>query len=158
MEINITLVIQAVNFLIAFWLLKILYVSQLKPIFSARAEKIARDIEEAESLRSDALAQKAEYEAALHDARKEAGAILKQAVQYGEQTKAELLGKSKEEARLIVEKARAEARTEKERLYMEIKSHTAELAVAMASKILKESVDPETHQKMVQTFARKVGN
>ena len=158
MEINITLVIQAVNFLIAFWLLKILYVSQLKPIFEARAARIAKDMEEAESLRSDAMAEKAEYEAKLHDARKEAGAILQQAVQHGEQVKAELLSKSREEARQIVEKAQAEARAEKERLFQEVKGYTAELAVAMASKILKESVDPETHQKMVQTFARKVGN
>jgi F-type H+-transporting ATPase subunit b len=158
MEFNITLVIQAINFIIAFFILKALYVSQLKPIFEARAARIAREIEEAEALNSDAMARKADYEAKLNEARKEAGTILQQAVQHGEQVKAELLSKSREEARQIVEKGREEIRLEKERLFKEVKGHTAELAVAMASRLLRETVDPETHQKMVRTFAQKVGN
>ena len=109
-----TLIFALINFFILlFCLKKFLY----KPLFNMldeRAATIAKNVDDAEQARDEANALKAEYEASLKEAQTKAQEIIQNANKLGEETRAEIVAKAREEAARASEKAREEINREKE--------------------------------------------
>jgi F-type H+-transporting ATPase subunit b len=101
---------------------------------------------------------KLETQQNLMDSRKEAQEIVARAQKIGEETKAEVLAKAKEEA--AVERARAVAEIEsaKEKAVGELRETAATLAIMAAEKVLGREISVEDHQKMVKDFVNEVGD
>ena len=103
-----TLIFALINFFILlFCLKKFLY----KPLFNMldeRAATIAKNVDDAEQARDEANALKAEYEASLKEAQTKAQEIIQNANKLGEETRAEIVAKAREEAARASEKAREE--------------------------------------------------
>ena len=108
-----TLIFALINFFILlFCLKKFLY----KPLFNMldeRAATIAKNVDDAEQARDEANALKAEYEASLKEAQTKAQEIIQNANKLGEETRAEIVAKAREEAARASEKAREEINREK---------------------------------------------
>lgn len=74
-ELNITLIIQLVNFLILLALLNVLIYKPIRGIVKQRQAKMSSDLTEIERFNEQARSKLDEYQAALDRARKEAGEI-----------------------------------------------------------------------------------
>ena len=74
-ELNITLFIQLVNFLILLALLNVVMYRPIRAVVKQRAAKLSGDLTDIESFNDQASSKLAEYHAALDAARKEAGDV-----------------------------------------------------------------------------------
>ena len=140
-----TLIFALINFFILlFCLKKFLY----KPLFNMldeRAATIAKNVDDAEQARDEANALKAEYEASLKEAQTKAQEIIQNANKLGEETRAEIVAKAREEAARASEKAREEINREKEQALKDLRAEVADLAVDAASKIIGRNVTVADH-------------
>lgn len=156
-EIGPTTILQAVNFIILFIVMQKMFFPYLMEEMKKREEMIKKDLDEAESVNAEALSLKEEYEAKLKGARQEATQIIQQASSEGERIKNELIAESKTEAHHITQRARTEIEQEKRKVMEELKNQVAALASAMAAKVLRESLDQESQQKIMEQILKKVG-
>lgn len=114
-----------------------------------KIEAIREQLAEAESLRKDAEALKAEYEAKAAAADKEAAAMVERAKHEAEA----IVAKAAEDAEALVErrKAMAEAKivAEERAAIDELRATAAKAATAAAAKLIAERNDASTDKKLV---------
>lgn len=153
-----TLIFAIINFLILLFCLKKFLYKPLFKMLDERASTIAKNLDEAESARDEANALKAEYEASLKEAQTKAQEIIQNANKLGEETRAEIVAKAREEAVRASEKAREEINREKEQALKDLRAEVADLAVDAASKIIGRNVTVADHENLVNEFIKEVGD
>lgn len=143
------LIAQIINFLI---LLAILYRFLYRPLLkmlSDRTKKIEKGIKDAQDTQIK-LAEITEKEkAVLGEAKKEAQNIIMQAEKTATEQKEDMKVKAKSEVELIVKEAKLQIASEKTNMINEAKKEVAELAIAIAEKILKEKIDRKKDQQII---------
>ena len=147
-----------INFFI---LLAILYKFAYGPILQMlddRKNTIESSLHHAEEIRVEIERMKLETQQNLMDSRKEAQEIVARAQKIGEETKAEVLAKAKEEAAIERTRAVAEIESAKEKAVGELRETAATLAIMAAEKVLGREIAVADHQKMVKDFVNEVGD
>ena len=153
---QITVIAQIFNFFLFMFIISKLFLRPVKKILDQRAGQIRQDIEEAETLKTKAGALREEYENKLRDANAEAQEIYRNAVASGESVKNEVISVAKAEARHERERAEEEIKISIEKAEKELRAHVADLAITVADKVLKETLDRKSHDKLLAEFVRKV--
>ena len=148
-----TVIFAIINFVILFALLKKFLYKPLFNMLDERASIIENSLDEAENARNEAQAMKAEYEESLKEAQSKAQEIIQNANKLGEQTRAEIVAKAREEAQRATDKAREEINREKEQALNDLRGE-----VAAAAKIIGRSVTEADHEKLVGEFIKEVGD
>lgn len=152
-----TLIAAILNFLVLLFLLKkFLY----KPIFNmldARSSEIEKNLTDAEQARNEAASLKSEYEADLKNAQAHAQEVIQNASKLGEQTRADIVARAREEADRAAEKAREEIAREKEQALVDLRTEVANLAVDAATKVVGRTVTVTDHENLVNEFIKEVG-
>lgn len=141
-------------------LLVVLRVFLYKPVFQmleARKAEINDNLDDAAKAKEDALALKAQYDASLKEANKEAQSIIAEASQLGEKTRGEMIAKAKEDADRVTERAKAEINREKNQALKDLREEVANLAMDAAAKVVRHEVTPQDHRVMIEEFLAKVG-
>ena len=147
-----------INFFI---LLAILYKFAYGPILQMlddRKNTIESSLHHAEEIRVEIERMKLETQQNLMDSRKEAQEIVARAQKIGEETKAEVLAKAKEESAVERARAIAEIESAKEKAVGELRETAATLAIMAAEKVLGREISVQDHQKMVKDFVNEVGD
>lgn len=125
-----------------------------KPILTM-VNKREKDIEEALELakktRAEMAALQSQNENLLREAKAERDAIVKDAREVATKMVEEAKAKAKAEATKLVEDARIAITTEKNAALAEVKSQVAELAMEIATKVVKTSLDDASKQKELAT-------
>ena len=124
-----------------------------KPILAQlkhREEVIAATIHSAEKREKQAEALNVEYEQRLAGAEEEAGAILSEARADAARQREKVLADAREEARQYAESAKAELEKAREQALAELRAVAAEVATDAAGRIIRRSLDPEDHRRLVQ--------
>jgi F-type H+-transporting ATPase subunit b len=149
MNINLTLISQAVAFALFIWFtIKFIWPPLIKAI-EQRQKQIAEGLAAAERGKQDLeLAAKRAAEE-LQRAREQAGEIISQAEKRGVAVIDEAKNAAKAEAERIVTGAKAEIEQEVFRAKEALRAQVAVLAVTGAEKILKREVDAKTHAQML---------
>ncbi|HEX2882943.1 MAG TPA: F0F1 ATP synthase subunit B [Candidatus Limnocylindria bacterium] len=156
-DINwVSLGFQVVNFLLLLYLLNRLLFKPLLSRMDERAEKIREGLENAEAAARDRDLARAEREAAVTEARKEAADMLARANKIAEDTRNEILSDARTEAERVTAKARDEITAEKERAMAELREQVADLALAAAGKLVRSEMDAPTHRRLVEEFLAEV--
>ena len=96
------------------------------------------------------LALESEQAGMLHQTKAESMVILEQARDDAERRKRELLEGAKQEVSRLVEQGKVQLTAEKNQMIRDAKQEIVEIAIAAATKILKESVDEKRSQKLAQ--------
>ena len=149
MNMNLTMVAQAIAFFIFFWVCKQFVWPPLLTAIDERRAKIAAGLAEAEK-----------GKAALAEGEKEKAVMLKEA----RDTVADLRAQNEKSALRQIDEAKAQAKVEAERIIAaahaqivqeqqkardQLREQVAALAVAGAEKILKREVDAKVHADML---------
>ncbi len=121
-NLNVTLLIQAVNFLILIALLSRFLFSPLKKFLAERAEGIEKALAEAKGAREAAAKAQEEYRAQILATQREAAALREQAQRDVEAERQRLLKASRDEAQRLMEEAKAaiEAETKRARATLRV--------------------------------------
>jgi F-type H+-transporting ATPase subunit b len=148
------LIVAALAFLVVFLFMQRLVIPRINQTLDARRQKIQGDLEEAERNRREAEDLLSDYRRQLSGARDEANRIIEEARQSAEQMRRDLEGRAQDEARGIVERAQEEIRAERDRVFQELKAQVGELSLALAGRMVGESLDRDRHLRMVDDYIR----
>jgi F-type H+-transporting ATPase subunit b len=150
------LVFQIVNFLLLLYLLNRLLFKRVFAFLDQRQERIAKGLEDAEAAARDRELARAEREAALDEARKEAQTMIARATKIAEDSRAEIVAAARAEAEKVAAKATAEITAEKQRAISELRGQVADLALQAAGKLVGSEMNAPTQRRLVEEFLADV--
>ncbi len=147
---------QVVNFLLLLYLLNRFLFKPVLARLDERSTKIGKGLEDAEVAARDRELARAEREAAVTEARKDAADMLARANKIAEDTRKEILDQARSEAEKVTARAREEIVAEKDRAMAEIRSQVADLALMAAGKLVQREMDGPTQRRLVEEFLAEV--
>ncbi len=150
------LAFQVINFLVLLYLLNRFLFKTVLARLDERSAKISKGLEDAEAAARDRELARAEREAAVTEARKEANEMIARANKIAEDTRNEILADARAEAEKVSTRAREEIVAEKDKAMAEIRGQVADLALAVAGKLVRREMDGPTQRRLVEEFLAEV--
>jgi F-type H+-transporting ATPase subunit b len=150
------LAFQIINFLLLLYLLNRFLFRRVFAFLDERQARIAKGLEDAESAARDRELARAEREAAVDEARKEAAAMIARATKIAEDSRAEIVAGAKTEAEKVTARARDEIVAEKDKAMAELRAHVADLALQAAAKLVRSEMNATTQRRLVEDFLAEV--
>ncbi|MFW6028906.1 MAG: F0F1 ATP synthase subunit B [Halanaerobiales bacterium] len=151
-NINTTLLWEAINFFVLLWLLKRYLYTPLTDMLDKRKNKIESDIQEAKDKKKEAQELKEKYEKQLSEARSEAQEIVEEAEERAKEKANNIVEEAREDAQRIKERNEAEIEQAKEEAVAELKEEVSSISLMAASKFLREQLDEEKHKKLINQY------
>lgn len=152
-----SMVLQLIATVILFFILKHFLHEPVSKYMNERQNKIQNDIDDAKSLKGEALELKTQYETSINEAKAEGQEIIESARKRGEEIKEDIIKEAKVEADGIIERARKEIEREKEKALDEIKVQAGDMAILIASKVIDEELDTNLQNDLIDKFIDEVG-
>ena len=152
-----TFLAQICNLMIQLVIFKKLLLNPVKKVIAERKAKADSQIADAEKLRTEAEAMKAEYEQNLQNARTEANQIVAAAQKTATARSEELLGEARAQAAALKQKAEADIAQERKKAVNEVKDEIGGMAMEIASKVVEREIKEADHQDLIDEFIINVG-
>ena len=149
MNLNLTLIAQAVEFLVFLWFCKAFIWPWLMKKIEERQKMIADGLAEAERGRSSLADAQKQTEVILRDARNRAQELVTAAEKAASQRIEESKSQAKTEGDRLVAAAKASIEQEVQSAKQQLREQVAALAVSGAEKILAREVDARAHSEML---------
>jgi F-type H+-transporting ATPase subunit b len=153
-----SLIVQVINFLILLVILQRLLYKPFLAKMGERTQAIQKSLDEAQAARAEATRQQEENETRLRAAHAEAAAIRAQAMKEASEEQKRLVEAARAESQRLVESAKAQMDADVRRAREELRREVADLATAVAEKLVRRSLRDEDHRRIVAEAITKVGN
>jgi F-type H+-transporting ATPase subunit b len=150
------LLFQVINFLLLLYLLNRFLFKRVLGLLDERQTKITKGLEDAEAAARDRELARAEREAAVDEARKEAQAMIARATKIADDSRAEILAEAKAQAEKVTQRATEEITAEKDRAMAELRTTVADLALEAAGRLVRSEMDGKTQRRLVEEFLTEV--
>ena len=156
MNLNATLLIQTVVFVILGWVtMKFIWPPLIRAI-DDRRDKIADGLAAAERGYKELQSANSEAQVIINDAREKALKIVDQANRRSGEIIEEARSTAMSEGQRLVSDARQEAALEQARARDQLRRDVGTLAVAGASRLLQREIDPKAHADLIEQLAREI--
>ena len=152
-----TFLAQICNLMIQLVIFKKLLLNPVKKVIAERKAKADSQIADAQKLRTEAEAMKAEYEQNLQNARTEANQIVAAAQKTATTRSEELLGEARAQAAALKQKAEADIAQERKKAVNEVKDEIGGMAMEIASKVVEREISEADHKDLIDEFIKNVG-
>ena len=152
-----TFLAQICNLMIQLVIFKKLLLNPVKKVIAERKAKADSQIADAQKLRTEAEAMKAEYEQNLQNARTEANQIVAAAQKTATVRSEELLGEARAQAAALKQKAEADIAQERKKAVNEVKDEIGGMAMEIASKVVEREIREADHKDLIDEFIKNVG-
>ncbi|HTW90129.1 MAG TPA: F0F1 ATP synthase subunit B [bacterium] len=152
----VLLLVQLLTFGAAVFLLWKFFWKPLKGFMKNRADRIENDIRSAGELKSEAENLKQKWDEQMGEAEVKAQAIIQQGVEQGGFRRDEIVRDAEAEAKRLLDDANVRIAEEKRKTARELRTETVALAMLIAERALKQSVDPGVQERLVKEFAEKL--
>ena len=149
MNINATLLVQALSFAFLIWFTVKFIWPPLNRAIDERNKRIADGLAAAERGKAALVEAERKGESAMKEARERASGVLGDSEKRGAQIVEEARNEAKAEADRLVAAAREQIASELAKAKTELREQVAALAVAGAEKILQRQVDARAHADML---------
>ncbi|MBP3656925.1 MAG: F0F1 ATP synthase subunit B [Clostridia bacterium] len=136
---------------------KFLFVPVQK-IIQTRQQEIDGMYADAGKAKADAQAMQTEYQQKLSEARATSERMVKEAVVRGQSRSEEIVRHASEEASAILTKAASDAAMEKKKAINDAKDEIAEMAMAIASKVVGRELNGSDQAALVDHFIDELGD
>lgn len=156
MNINFTLIAQAIAFAVLIWFTVKFVWPPLLTAIEARQKEIADGLAAAQEGKSALEVAAKKSETTLNEAKQKASEIIGQAEKRAAQIIDEAKGNAKAEGDRIIAGAKAEIDQEVNRAKEGLRAHVSTLAVAGAEKILRKEIDAKAHSEMLAKLAAEL--
>lgn len=156
MNINFTLVAQAIAFAVLIWFTVKFVWPPLLHAIETRQKEIADGLAAAQEGRSALEVAARKSEVTLNEAKQKASEIIGQAEKRGVQIIEDAKNQAKAEGERILAGAKAEIDQEINRAKESLRSQVSSLAVAGAEKILRKEIDAKAHSEMLAKLSAEL--
>ncbi len=136
LDLNITVLIQMVNFFIALYVLNALLIKPIRSILQERRDKIDGLVGDAEGFEREATERLEAYQADLARARQEGSALRDAARHEGAQKQQEIVSEAGRTAQAELAKAQEAFRVEADATLVELKKQVSTLANKLAVRVM----------------------
>ena len=152
-----TFLAQICNLMIQLVIFKKFLLNPVKQVIAERKAKADSQIADAEKLRTEAEAMKAEYEQNLQNARTEANQIVAAAQKTATARSEEIVGEARAQAAALKQKAEADIAQERKKAVNEVKDEIGGIAMEIASKVVEREISEKDHKDLIDEFIKNVG-
>ena len=154
----VTLIAQICNLFIQLLIVKIFFLDKIKAILDQRREAADKQITEAETAKSEALAIKKTYEQNMLEAKAKADDLLMTAQRTANSRSEEIISQAQQQAAQIKSKAAADIELEKKKAINEAKNEISDLAMAIAGKVVARELNANDQADMIDRFINELGD
>lgn len=147
-----------IAFAIVFFFIWRWAVPAFNTMLEQRQAAIAGQMSAAEKAKQEAESLLSDYKAQLADSKAEGNRIIEDARATAEQMKTEMLARAEADAQQIIAKAREEAENERDRALADARKQVGSISVDLASQIVGASLNPETHQALINRYLADLEN
>ena len=154
----VTLIAQICNLFIQLLIVKIFFLDKIKAILDQRREAADKQITEAETAKSEALAIKKTYEQNMLEAKAKADDLLLTAQRTANSRSEEIISQAQQQAAQIKSKAAADIELEKKKAINEAKNEISDLAMAIAGKVVARELNAGDQADMSDRFIDELGD
>ena len=152
-----TFLAQICNLMIQLVIFKKFLLKPIKQVIADRKAKADSEIADAQKLRTEAEAMKAEYEQILQNARTEANQIVTAAQKTATARSEEIVGEARAQAAALKQKAEADIAQERKKAVNEVKDEIGGIAMEIASKVVEREISEKDHKDLIDEFIKNVG-
>lgn len=152
-----TFLAQICNLMIQLLIFKKFLLKPVKQVIADRKAKADSEIADAQKLRTEAEAMKAEYEQNLQNARTEANQIVAAAQKTATARSEEIVGEARAQAAALKQKAEADIAQERKKAVNEVKDEIGGIAMEIASKVVEREISEKDHKDLIDKFIKNVG-
>lgn len=156
-NIDKSLIIQALNFAILLFVLHRLLYKPLLATMNERSSAIKKSLDEAQAARAEAARAREENAAQLKAAYAEAAAIREQALKEAGEEQRRLVEAARGESQRMIESAKAQLDADVRRAREELRREVSGLAVEIAEKLVRKSLRDEDHRRIVDDAIASIG-
>lgn len=156
MNINLTLIAQALAFAALIWLVATYIWPPLLRAIEERQQKIAEGLAAAERSQMDLAKSQDQVDAAMREARSKANEVIDQAHNRANQIIEQAKNDAVAEANRQKEIAQAEIDAAANRAREDLRRQVSTLAVAGAEKLLKREIDANAHKALLDELAAEI--
>lgn len=151
-ELAKDLVINIINIIILFVIVRSLVYKPVRKFLSARTEKIKNMQAEAENKLKEAETARADYQKMLVQSRTKSAEIISAAEQKAKQSSEQIIAAANQNARGIIEKAREAMQQERNQMINSMRDEITKLAFDISARILKRECKDEDNAKIAADF------
>jgi F-type H+-transporting ATPase subunit b len=144
-----TLLAQVVNFVILFGLLYLVAYKPVLRMLDERSRKIKESMAQTEQVKEEAARAEAEVMKQLAEARKQGQEVIAQATKTGEELRQKAQQGAKQDAEVLIDRARKEIQHERDEAIDELRKEFAELTILAAEKVIERSLDKKAHRELI---------
>jgi F-type H+-transporting ATPase subunit b len=123
----------------------------------AREKGIQSALDEAAQRNEEAARLLADHKEQLADARRQSNQLIVEGRAAGESVRREIEEKARAEGQAIVERARGEIHRERDAALEALRRESVELALAAASRLIRENLDQPKDRALVEQYLAEVG-
>ena len=152
-----TFLAQICNLMIQLVIFKKFLLKPIRQVIADRKAKADSEIADAQKLRTEAEAMKAEYEQNLQNARTEANQIVAAAQKTATARSEEIVGEARAQAAALKQKAEADIAQERKKAVNEVKDEIGGMAMEIASKVVEREIKEADHKDLIDEFIKNVG-
>jgi F-type H+-transporting ATPase subunit b len=152
-----TFLAQICNLMIQLVIFKKFLLKPIKQVIADRKAKADSEIADAQKLRTEAEAMKAEYEQNLQNARTEANQIVTAAQKTATARSEEIVDEARAQAAALKQKAEADIAQERKKAVNEVKDEIGGIAMEIASKVVEREISEKDHKDLIDEFIKNVG-
>jgi F-type H+-transporting ATPase subunit b len=139
-------------FVVLFLLLRKYAFPAIFAAVEARERALDEAIAAARRDREDAARILEEHRRQIEAARADAQRLIAEGAKAGEKIRAEMIEEARHQQQEILERARQEIGTERDRAIAELRRAAVELAIKGASKVIERNLDDDTNRQIVEEF------
>jgi F-type H+-transporting ATPase subunit b len=152
------LIVGAISFAILFFFMWKWVLPRANALLEERRKQIQGQLEQAEQTRHAADQELADYRSQLAGARDEANRIIEEARTTADQLRRDIQANAEQEAQNTVARAQDEIRAERDRVFSELRTQVGEIAVELAGRVVGESLDAKTHERLIDDYIEQVAS
>ena len=152
-----TFLAQICNLMIQLVIFKKFLLKPIRQVIADRKAKADSEIADAQKMRTEAEAMKAEYEQNLQNARTEANQIVAAAQKTATARSEEIVGEARAQAAALKQKAEADIAQERKKAVNEVKDEIGGIAMEIASKVVEREISEKDHKDLIDEFIKKRG-
>ncbi len=152
-----TFLAQICNLMIQLVIFKKFLLKPIRQVIADRKAKADSEIADAQKLRTEAEAMKAEDEQNLQNARTEANQIVAAAQKTATARSEEIVGEARAQAAALKQKAEADIAQERKKAVNEVKDEIGGIAMEIASKVVEREISEKDHKDLIDEFIKNVG-
>jgi F-type H+-transporting ATPase subunit b len=149
------LISQLVSFLILFGVLSFVAYKPILKMLDERSQKIKESLEEAEKVKQQSVNAEDEIKKQIQVASQRGQEIIAQATKTSDDVRAKAQDLAKQDAEVLIEKARQAIKSERDGAIDELRQEFADLTIMAAGKVIGETLDKESHRELIDKVLKE---